>query len=236
MRWDMAKVIVERPRWGSRNKKSRKGYAKQWSKTPSENWPKRESIYALKGSTKRLNEHLGPLRRFLRSQVGRPWDQVFSEICVHIRVDSAVQSHVRDHVGDIVSIQVREIDGALYETEGWHAGKPLQRWGWRELYVCPRTGLLREIKHKKRVCAKEPINHVRVSEKCEHRLMDGIWYEVTLQQIDSDNMWRRDVVLRKRVVEISRREAEQTYGAFVFAVSKRQLNKREIRRFKLNSE
>ena len=25
--------------------------------------------------------HLGPLKRFLRSRVGRPWDTVFSEVC-----------------------------------------------------------------------------------------------------------------------------------------------------------
>ncbi len=236
MRWDMAKVIVERPRWSSRNKKTRKGYSRRWSKLSPESWPKRESIYALKGNTKCLNEHLGPLRRFLHSQIGRPWDKVFSEICAHIRVDSAVQSHVRDHVGDFVATQVFEIDGVLYHGEGWHTGKPLRRQGWHKLYVCPQTGLLREIKEERVSSPQMPLDRVRIDDSREHRLIDGIWYEIVLHPINSDTMWRRDVVLRKRVVEITEREAERAYGSFVFAVSKRQLNKREIRRLSLNSK
>ena len=55
---------------------------------------------------KSLNEHLGPLRRYLSSQVGRPWDKVYAEICAHISVDSAVQDHVRDHVFDYVTVDV----------------------------------------------------------------------------------------------------------------------------------
>lgn len=234
MRWDMAKVIVERPRWGSRNKKSRKGYSKQWSKLSPENWPKHESIYALKGNTKRLNEHLGPLRRFLQGQVGRLWDHVFSEICAHIRLDSAVQSHVRDHVGDFVAIQVFEIDGVLYHAEGWQTGKPLERRGWFAFYVCPKTGLLREIKHKKTVARQHPVERLRINEAGEFRLIDGVWYEITLRPITAGVQHHRDVVLRKQVANFMLNEAERTYGASVFAVSKRQLNKREIRRLGLN--
>ena len=56
------------------------------------------------GHTKWLNEHLGPLRRYLDSQVGRPWDKVFSEICAHIDRSSAVQDHVRDHVAGMLPL------------------------------------------------------------------------------------------------------------------------------------
>src|SRR4051812_32542010 len=104
MREDMAKVIVERPRGGWRLK-SPKGYRKRWRKFAAEEMPKKESIkrpWASGG--KWLSEHLAPLRRFLWSQVGRPWDKVFSEICQHIRLDSAVQSHVRDHLKDFVEV------------------------------------------------------------------------------------------------------------------------------------
>lgn len=234
MRADMAKVIVERPRWGSRNKKTRKGYSKQWNKISPENWPKRESIYALKGNSKCLNEHLGPLRRFLQGQVGRPWNLVFSEICAHIRVDSAVQSHVRDHVEDFVAVQVYEIEGVLYHGDGWHIGRPLCRRGWSAFYVCPKTGLLREIKPEKVIPRKQPAGRVKIDATSEYRRIDGVWYELALRPITADVQQHRDVVLRKRLADFQLREAERIYGAQVYAASKRQLNKREIRRLRLN--
>jgi len=99
MRSDMDKVIVERSRHG-RRQKSAKGYSKRWQQTPPEDWPKRENIIAHKGRTKYFNEHLGPLRRYLAKQVRRPWNKVFAEICENLRLDSVVQSHVRDHILD----------------------------------------------------------------------------------------------------------------------------------------
>ena len=35
----------------------------------------------------------GPLGRFLRSNVGRPWDTVYSEDCEHLSLDSAVKAN-----------------------------------------------------------------------------------------------------------------------------------------------
>jgi DNA invertase Pin-like site-specific DNA recombinase len=50
MRSDMAKVIVERPRRGMRQKCA-KGYKKALQKLAPEDWQKRESIFAQKGHT-----------------------------------------------------------------------------------------------------------------------------------------------------------------------------------------
>src|SRR5438270_13646859 len=99
MRADMAKVIVERPRHGSRMRKH-KGQARRWGRTPLDEYPRHDRMIGKIVHTKSLNEHLGPLRRYLARQVGRPWDKVFSEICANISLDSAVQVHVRDHVFD----------------------------------------------------------------------------------------------------------------------------------------
>lgn len=106
MRPDMAKVIVERPRVGSRGKGKPKGYRKALQGLSDEGLPAREGMRRRwLGQPKALNEHLGPLRRYLDSQVGRPWGKVFSEICAHIDRSSAVQDHVRDHVEAYVEAQ-----------------------------------------------------------------------------------------------------------------------------------
>jgi hypothetical protein len=112
MRADMAKVIVERPRKMGGSYHRPKGYQRQLKRYGEDGPPAREGIKARwQGRTKYLNEHLGPLRRYLDSQVGRPWNQVFSEICAHIDRNSAVQDHVRDHVEDYVTRHVILIDG-----------------------------------------------------------------------------------------------------------------------------
>src|SRR3954454_22265305 len=96
MREDMAKLIVERPRLGGGAKYPRN--ASFWQRTPPHEWPNRESIKkhwdAWGGGRKSLNENLAPLRRYLRSNLGRPWNDVFSEISERISMNSAVQLHI----------------------------------------------------------------------------------------------------------------------------------------------
>src|SRR5262245_57603479 len=111
MREDMAKVIVERPRHKGWAWARPKGYKRRLTRYGGDA-PTREGIkQPWMNGKKFLNEHLGPLRRYLDSQVGRPWDKVFSEICAHIDRSSAVQDHVRDHVADYVAINVILING-----------------------------------------------------------------------------------------------------------------------------
>lgn len=63
MRWDMYKVIVERPRIGGSHAPSRKR-ADQRARQDPEHAPLREPISRGRGS-KHLNENLAPLRRYL---------------------------------------------------------------------------------------------------------------------------------------------------------------------------
>lgn len=78
MRSDMAKVIVERPRrgWDGGHKKPRGDL----DSLPTKVGMKREII-----GEKYLNENLSPLRRFLASQVGRPWNKVYADISAYLR-------------------------------------------------------------------------------------------------------------------------------------------------------
>src|SRR5688500_11192928 len=101
MRDDMAKLLVERPRVGGGVKYPR-GAERPWKGVPLDERPHKESIKfswnRAKTCPKWLNENLAPLRRFLRSRCGRPWDEVYSEICQRINRDSAVQLHIWQHL------------------------------------------------------------------------------------------------------------------------------------------
>lgn len=226
MRTDMAKVIVERPRLGTRQK-MRKGYRKQWRKLAPEDWPKRERISEHKGKTKWFNEHLGPLRRYLCKQAGRPWDKVFSEICENIRLDSVVQNHLRGHVFDFVAIDVIEINGVLCHASGWFRGRPLTTSRWALLYVCPKTGILRRIKSKQR---NATVNRICESATKQYHRVNGKWYEVTLRKVPTDYFGCWDALLNKPVFRCRPGELTSCYGYRAYAMSKRQLAESEARK------
>ena len=226
MRADMAKVIVERPRLGS-YQKTQKGYRKRWQKLAPEDWPRRERISDHKGETKFFNEHLGPLRRYLLKQAGRPWNKVFAEICERMKLDSVVQNHLRGHVFDYVVLDVIEIDGVLCHGSGRLRNWPLARFAWSLLYVCPRTGILRRIeKHKD----KPVLKRIGDNATTQYHLVAGRWYEVQLRKlpIDCDGCW--EALLDKPLHKCNDNELTAAYGMLAYALSKRQLSERESRK------
>ena len=90
-----------------------------------------------------LNENLAPLRRWLRSQVGRPWSKVSSEIRSVVDARSAVKLHILQHVDQYVLEHVEMIDGEPYYLR-WGRREPIvQGWMGMPLWVHPRTGILR---------------------------------------------------------------------------------------------
>ena len=79
----MAKILVERPRQGGRIRIKRRKQNQRPAWIDGDG-PQRESKSFSRG-TKWLNENLAPLIRYLRSQRGRPWDDVHAEIAAHSR-------------------------------------------------------------------------------------------------------------------------------------------------------
>ena len=148
MRKDMAKVIVERPRRGSRGPfKHGRGKNIPLDQLPTRIGIRRSEFGAAR-ECRSFNEHLGPLKRYLRKQVGRRWDDVYQDISAHLRVTSAVQQHVRDHVRweveRLVEVGAKGRVWALRDIR-WVGGR------WRELrrgelYVDPRSGVLKVVK------------------------------------------------------------------------------------------
>jgi hypothetical protein len=243
MRADMAKVIVERPRKKGCASDKPKGYWRRLRSYGEDGPPAREGIKACwQGRTKYLNEHLGPLRRYLDKQVGRPWDKVFSEICAYINRNNAVQDHVRDHVEGYVTTHVLLIDGVACNGEGgWCYGKPLQQFRHRPWYVCPRTGLLRRVKlsgrkKPRRPKPEGPPKYVRVSETLQCRFLSGAWHLVTLRPLPKLYYFRErcaavDILLDMPATQLSAPEARRHYGAEVYAVAVRRLARKELRQY-----
>ncbi len=142
MRADMFKVIVERPRWGSRHAQSPK---LKWdsSRGLRQIGLKRHALVSAPYS-KRLNENLAPLVRFLRSRRGRRWDDVFSEICAGIDTGSTVKMHIRQHLEDFVLSRISIGRCGEWMFEGMVIEISHHRFRRRDFFVDPRDGILRD--------------------------------------------------------------------------------------------
>jgi hypothetical protein len=226
MREDMFEVIIERPRrgnWGPRQK----------GRPPREldDAPRMQSMSRRRGGTKWLNENLAPLRRFLQKRVGRPWNDVHSEIAARLSLNSAVQKHVLDHVREMVELHAVIIDGVPHHlgTRGLWPISATHRGGW---YVCPSTALLLRVPRQareKRQRERQP-ERVVLDEDNEAWRIDGIWYRVRFASVPAMRAQLRDVLLGRGLDENGVVGVlQQRYGRCDrYAVEKKQMSRREI--------
>ncbi|MEH2083473.1 MAG: hypothetical protein V7K89_26890 [Nostoc sp.] len=114
----LSEIVIERPRGGRRiSLKKVTGFKKQLYKITQDAIQDRLlNPYLIKptNKSKYLSDHLGPLRRFLRSQVGQPWNDVYSQLCQRLDPSTMAGQHVIDHVWDYVERYVEIIDGGFY--------------------------------------------------------------------------------------------------------------------------
>lgn len=256
MRKDMSKVIVERPRAGRSVAGKRPGRTRALTDDDDEPIravkPAREPKNRVQ-KTKSLNETLNPLKRYLASNVGRPWDKVYSEISEHLKPTSTVQQHVRDHLDDFVATKTRMKAGVVMATRRFGGEAPIAD-QYALFYVHPRTGLLRHNENRKtwsaqRRAAKlaaelELAARMRViDDKTQAHLFDGAWWEVKLAKVKrhphktasglsyySEEPFT-DVVQSAKMSSLPR---ELLYGREgVYARAKRQLSNAEMKRLRL---
>ena len=187
MREDMFKVIVERPRRVNSNAYSRDGRHYR----NSEDAPLVLGMKKGYGDRKWFNENLAPLRRYLESQIGRPWVKVYGEIRAQIDARSTVKHHILQHLEDFVSLHATYVDGELLLSGGWR-GEPLPLHETRfKLFVDPRTGILRRNRHyvsydrrqrEKKAETKKVQEAIRrdLGNGVQLHCIDGIWYRVEL--------------------------------------------------------
>lgn len=151
MRADMGKVLVERPRVRAGFVQGRTG--RRYQKFVRQGIASGEGASVCEGIKRRyhggasrmkfFNEHLGPLRRFVDANVGRPWDKVYAEICRHVDRGNVVQKHILTHLFEYVVVDVELINGEPYrKARRTRSGEyPLR--GPHCWYVCPKSGLLK---------------------------------------------------------------------------------------------
>ena len=252
MRKDMNKVLVERPRRG----KEGDAKAARWRNDFA--GPVQLGMRAGYGY-RNLNENLSPLRRYLRAQVGRPWNKVYSEIASGIDRRNTVQQHVYQHIDGFIAVQVKVEGDRLIDLRRQYSyglGASVTQ----DLYVDPCSGLIRVNKRygsfrRKRIESERRRQagldaRRRIVDECTqlHKL-DENWFRVEVAPLPEEYVvektvdgrkaqrrvadWRFDVLLKRATSRLryeDRAERMRLYGANdVYAVSKRQMSRREIK-------
>ncbi len=127
------------------------------------------------------------------------------------------------------------LEGETVVAKGWRRFEPLVSYGMRlQFYVCPRSRLLRVAPQRARKAKRaEPEDRVVLSEERELRRVDGIWYEIAVSPIPRDTACFD--VIERAAPDASRARTVRSplWRSGRYARSKRQLNRRELVRYRL---
>lgn len=219
----MHRKVVEKERRGSSNP------SRKWRKRVSEEYD-RDGLYGRTTMSrggqygwncKELNDNLGPLKGYLRSCIGRHWDDVYSELKKALP-DGLHADHIMQHVRwEIYDKVFRGDDGLIYDrSTSFGTRYPLTS---GELYVDPETGIVRKVKRGRktgRQVLRERRAREATADKDVRVMPDGVTYCRT------DGIWYR--------LE-GTRETTDTQGTVVTVPNTRQLNSKELRKLGLRN-
>jgi hypothetical protein len=232
----MHKVVVERPRGGQ-------GWARQFPRPKAgfDDLPARQGIRRPHSQRKWFTDVLGPLRRWMHSQVGRPWNAVYSEACAVIKPDSVVRAHIKTHLLEFVQRHTFMQDGRVWcFTHGWQAGgRPIEQAAsrWTPFYVHPITGRLCEVPPRPRRRPHEELRDRRavtqrwLTKTLLLRRIHGLWFACEMRPFPPEHERgnrpdRFDLAERK---QLSGAEASKIYGQEVYCIAKLQLSRKELK-------
>jgi hypothetical protein len=153
MRDDMAKVVTERPRRGHKNPSRKTSGPRLRRFDPEQEYdgPTRHPVARGRQygyEAKEFSDLINPLKRYLRSCIGRPWAKVHSELSRKLDRRSVAGSHIWDHViSEIATDCYVGNDCLVYSNYRRFLGTEDPVDG---LYVHPKTGLIREQRRRRR--------------------------------------------------------------------------------------
>lgn len=266
MRSDMKYVLIERPRAGGWAETRKTGGKIRVEDLDDENDTIRPDASVKRLPTSRLRVYghaakeltdlIGPLRRWVEAQVGRRWDEVYSEACQTLDRRSTMGNHVFEHLLRMVTTNTVLVDGKVMTF--LNGGGELREIDYYDfLYVHPKTGIL----HK--AAGKRPRYNWAASTKHKDILdgptdltrftrEDGIWYLSTYERhlkppplfnYGKDRLlrdliekfeaeWDERIEIKDRVFYVRR----HTKVAYLRRVSKRQLSTKELQKQGLVNE
>lgn len=202
MRSDFNKLLTERERIGHKAKFHDVRGAKNNKAFDEDASGGKQSIHAqrracVKANRKSFNENLNPLKSFLHTNVNRPWDKIYSDICSNFDKRKVVNNHILEHLFQYVELNVHIIGGKPHTLSRWSSR------GYNEItagssrnpqyYVDPRDGIMKAPKpnkNAKQEQAEKAAKQAKQRDALYHRIDDdnhlifdgGIWWQYTAKE------------------------------------------------------
>jgi hypothetical protein len=244
MREDMAQVVVERPRYGSSARYHDvrpRGIARSGLDRMAD-LPRFEGMRRPHVDRKSQSDLLGPLRKFLTRQVGRPWNKVYSEIRERISPNSTIQLHILGHLEQFIETRtVIGPDGRVCRAARHHS--------WRrvyldecpgQLYVHPTTGIIRRTPEArarwKRRAATADVELKAIGPERELWRRDLVWYWAVFATATPRSLFdpTRGEVRTADPTDIF--TGQHAAPGTRYRTGKRQASSRDLRRYGLTNE
>lgn len=182
---------------------------------------------------KESHENRAPVGRYLERQVGRHWDEIFSEISASARHDKVNGRKLFYGLDIEVERSVHFVNERAVGLSGYELYNG-------ELYVHPDTGLLTRCdkpRKRWRHVKQFPWQTIIVDSAHRYLKLDGLWYFVTLSPIPGEEVHERpfDLILKETAWHTDRQNRSgnkfyRFWEAPVYASGKRQAGKREMLR------
>jgi len=261
MREDMAKVVSKR-RGAAKTHGERKGYWRAFHKTLAEEQPKRESI-----RSKEWDDYgscpVGVVVGYVRKQIGRSFDEVFSEIRKIMPAGNGHTSFERTLWNNLErSVIIDEKNRACYaeRSHPWREHDmgfvPIVSYGryGPVAYVDPRDGIIKAAPQYRKPTEGEKVPQViRIGERT-FKQCNGIWFELTMRPVVTTKVpytvaYRRSVIsgiktditgydiFLGQLDSYSEYSLRDMYGTSKeYCVARRQLNSKCIRQLGLKGK
>lgn len=170
MRNDMMDLIVLRARTGRSKSVNKGNRGSDWRRDPEDARTRenKRSRFGMRHDRRDVSLYIAPLDRFLAKNVGRNWDEVYSEICSKADIRTKLGRNLREWVLRRVAVDMDYPFADIYT------------------YFVDESGILREGDSSRfRYTPRErPVTVLPYDNNHECHLIDGIWRLVTLSKVE----------------------------------------------------
>ena len=212
MRADLKDVIVNTSRHkdGEKRKNSLIGFREeQIDALPEKQGMRRNHT----GWRFEFGDRLNPLRSFLKQNVGRPWDDVWSDVCRHNDARNVRGRHLREHVKQYVT--------------GAGGQEGLGRWYRRNDFYVDDAGILQhdDDRRRYRYRPKYDADKCKIGDNLYERV-NGCWFQIWYEKVEKSRQVFNYLLNRKEV----------EYYSEEVRVRQKQLSKKELRLLGLSND
>lgn len=148
--------------------------------------------YKVTWSAKEFGEHLAPLRGWLRTCLGKNWDDCYSELRQKFDTRKVINNHILQHLFSAIETKtVLDDDGEVCFYGGrFDSGlQPITK-SYKDYYVCPKTKIVKRT-HPVNTLSRKTVRRKEREEALQAtvrqldknsvlRIIDGVWYHFDL--------------------------------------------------------